>query len=85
VIVNKQPFIRNAFKPLKDPRDLFIYIVYTSTTNFSLFNTLEWKAFFNKVNFKLSNRNQLAGPLLKETYKRIKPQVLKVIMAAEYI
>jgi hypothetical protein len=69
VIVNKQPSICNTFKPLKDPRDLFAYIVYTSTANFLLFDTLEWKAFFNKVNFKLLNRNQLTGPLLKETYE----------------
>jgi hypothetical protein len=85
VTVNKQPSIRNAFKPLEDPRDLFAYAVYTSTANFSLFDTPEWKAFFNKVNFKLPNRNQLAGPLLKETYERIKPQVLEVAMAAEHI
>jgi hypothetical protein len=41
VTVNKQPFIRNAFTPLEDPRDLFVVIVYTSTANFSLFDTLE--------------------------------------------
>jgi hypothetical protein len=41
VTVNKQPSIHNAFTPLEDLRDLFVVVVYTSTANFSLFDTLE--------------------------------------------
>jgi hypothetical protein len=85
VIVNKQPSIRNVFKPLKNPRDLFAITVYTSITNFSLFNTLEWNAFLNKINVKPPNRNQLTSPLLRQTYRRIKPQVLEVATAVEHI
>jgi hypothetical protein len=85
VTVNNQPSIRNAFKPLDDPKDLFAMAVYTSTANFSLFETPEWKAFFTKIGFKPPNRNQLAGPLLIQTYEKLKPQVLEIATAANHI
>ena len=59
--------------------------VYTSTTNFSLFKTLEQKAFFIKISFKPPNQNQLASPLLLQTYEKLKPQVLEITTAANYI
>jgi hypothetical protein len=41
VTTNNQPSIRDSFKPLEDPKDLFAMAVYTSTANFSLFTTPE--------------------------------------------
>jgi hypothetical protein len=44
--------------------ELFAYAVYTSTANFSLFNTPEWNAFFKKLHYKPPTRQRLAGDLL---------------------
>ncbi|KAN0111135.1 hypothetical protein V8E51_007522 [Hyaloscypha variabilis] len=52
--------------------ELFTMVVYTSTANFSIFETPEWKAFFKKVHFKPPTRQDLAGDLLKSAYTNVK-------------
>ncbi len=59
--------------------------MYTSTANFSLFETPQWKAFFKRLNFTPPTRQRLSGELLKSCYLDIKQQVLKVAAAADHI
>jgi len=75
------------FFDLEDQSDeqLFALAVYTSTANFSLFETPQWKAFFKRLNFTPPTRQRLSGELLKSCYLDIKQQVLKVAAAADHI
>ncbi|RKF75795.1 hypothetical protein GcM1_231038, partial [Golovinomyces cichoracearum] len=58
---------------------LFTKAVYTSTANFTLFNTPERSDFFKRVNFKPPTRQRLVGPLLEEIYKETKTKVQEVV------
>ena len=74
------------FKPVALSSDeLFSHAVYTSTANFSLFDTPEWSTFFKRLNYTPPSRFQLAGPLLDSCYKRIKPEVQAIADAATHI
>ena len=75
------------FFDLEDQSDeqLFALAVYTSTANFSLFETPQWKAFFKRLNFTPLTRQRLSSELLKSCYLDIKQQVLKVAAAADHI
>ena len=78
--------IRDYYKPAdSNAEELFALAVFTSTANFSLFDTPEWTDFFNKLGFKVPERHKLAGDLLDAAYTKIKPQVQAVADAAHYI
>ena len=63
--------IRGHYTPTDNTiEELFALAVFTSTANFSLFNTPEWTDFFNKLGFKVPNRHKLAGELLDNAYKK---------------
>jgi hypothetical protein len=88
VLGRKRPAesINDFFKPSDlTNMELFAMAIYTSTANFSIFETPEWKAFFKKVHFKPPIRQQLSSDLLYSTYTNVKEQVLKVTTKANYI
>lgn len=65
--------------------ELFALAVFTSTANFSMFETPEWTNFFNKVNFKPPRRTHLSTTLLENAYNKTKEQVLEVVSKADHI
>ena len=65
--------------------DLFAHAIYTSTANFSLFDTPEWTTFFKKLNYTPPTRHRLAGDLLKSCYARLKLRVQGIADAATHI
>ena len=74
------------FKPVNSTtNELFAMAIYTSTANFSMFETPQWQAFFDRIGFTPSNRNQLSGELLTSVYESIKEQVLQVASNADHI
>jgi hypothetical protein len=75
-----------AFKSANlDSQELFALAIYTSTANFSMFETPEWKAFHHSVNFKAPSRHTLSGTLLTSAYNRIIGMVMAIAMAANHI
>jgi hypothetical protein len=65
--------------------DLFAKAVYTSTANFSSFETPEWATFFKALNYKPPDRKLLSTTLLDACYKWIKTRVQDVIKGCQYI
>ena len=82
----KQPSIMNYFDPsdsiVKEP---FALAIYTSMASFSMFETIEWKAFHHKLGFKAPRQKALVGRLLTKCYDTIKAIVDSVADTISHI
>jgi hypothetical protein len=78
--------IQDFFKATdKTTDELFAMAVFTSTANFSMFETPEWKALFSRLHYTPPTRQKLADELLQSTYNKVKEQVLETACKADYI
>ena len=88
VLGKKRPAesIHDFFKASDATTDeLFALAVYTSTANFSMFDTPEWKNFFSSLKYTPPSRQRLSESLLESTYLKVKNQVLETACNADYI
>ncbi|RKF61934.1 hypothetical protein GcC1_151011, partial [Golovinomyces cichoracearum] len=80
----KQSIIK--FQPRDDsPEELFAVAVYTSTANFSIFDTPEWSEFFASISFKPPGCKAFSERFLSAIYARTLQLVMEVALAAKYI
>jgi hypothetical protein len=78
--------IQDFFSPKdKSSEQLFALAIYTSTANFSMFETPQWEDFFKRLKFDIPSRQRLSGDLLRSCYADVKDQVLAVAAAEEHI
>lgn len=88
ILGKKRPVesIYDFFKATDATNDeLFALAVYTSTANFSMFETPEWNNFFSRLKYTPPIRQQLSESLLDKTYLKVKEQVLETACNASYI